>query len=212
MGYPDLYMGEYKEAEKHAMHTLDSCKEAKHYEASYWKGLSFDILGKIALVKGLYEEAENYFQESLQIFQTYASEEKICGILACLGLISRVRNQPSRAQELLYRALEKSIEMTAIFELGHAITGVSLLLADLGEEERAVKYYASAATMGVVDNSRWFADIAGDEMAAFEMGMPTEIVAAAKGRAQTIDSWETAEKLLAELGELEWGDSVSCVD
>ena len=67
----------------------------------------------------------------------------------------------------------------------------------------AQEYY----TMGVVANSRWFEDIAGNEMAALAMGMPAEIVAATKGRARTIDSWETADKLLVELEELGWGNA-----
>ena len=212
LGYPDLYLGEYKEAEMHALHTLDLTKQAKHYETSYWKALSFDILGKIALAKGSYEEAENYFQESLQIFQTYVSEEKICGILACLGFVSTIRNQYSRAQQLLYNSLEKAIEMTAVFELGHAITGISLLLADLGDEERAVNYYLSATTMGVVANSRWFADIAGNQISDIAERLPEDVLKAARSHPRKITSWEVPAEMLIELKELGWGKVDQKVD
>ena len=70
--------------------------------------------------------------------------------------------------------------------------------ADQGEVERAVELYALAATQGIVANSKWFADIAGNEIANTAAGLPVEIIEAAKARGQELDLWQTAEVLLDE--------------
>ena len=82
------------------------------------------------------------------------------------------------------------------------------MLTDLGDEAGGVELYASANTMGVVANSRWFADIVGDEMAAIAAGLPVEGAEVAKGRPQDPISWEMAAELQAELEEMGWGAEI----
>ena len=87
----------------------------------------------------------------------------------------------------------------------HTLPGIALHFADQGNFERAVELDALATTFEIVANSKWFDDIAGDEIAAMAEALPVEIVEAAKVRGQELDLWETAEKLLFELEELGWG-------
>jgi hypothetical protein len=51
-----------------------------------------------------------------------------------------------------------------------------------------------------VANSRWFADIAGNEIAAAAESLPPEVVARAQERGRARDLWATVEALLDELG------------
>jgi hypothetical protein len=78
--------------------------------------------------------------------------------------------------------------------------------------ERVVELYALASTYGVVVNSKWFDDIAGNEIAVAAESLPVEVVKAAKARGRELDLWETAGKLLVELEEMGWGNGISCVD
>jgi hypothetical protein len=87
----------------------------------------------------------------------------------------------------------------ALPTLAHALPGIALLFVDLGDKERAVEIYTLASTLGMVANSKWFADIAGDEIAAITADLPPEVVDAAKGRVQEPVSWEKAKELLQEL-------------
>ena len=113
------------------------------------------------------------------------------------------------AQGDFCRALQITVDGEEFLSLTHALPGIALTLADQGEVERAVEIYTLASSMGMVANSRWFADIAGNEIAALAAGLPADVVDAAKGRVQTVLSWEPAAELLAELEELGWGKMVS---
>jgi hypothetical protein len=61
-----------------------------------------------------------------------------------------------------------------------------------------------AATQGIVANSKWFADIAGDQIAEAAEGLPVEVADAAKARGRALDLWETVAGLLEELEKLGW--------
>jgi tetratricopeptide (TPR) repeat protein len=177
------------------------------FHAGLWKALGFDILGKAALAEGSYSEAEGHFQDCLNIYQTIAQREKISETWACLGYIARKRGQITQAQDYFFRALELAIKVWALPTLSHALPGIALLFADLGDDEHAVEIYILASTLGMVANSKWFADIAGEEIAEIAAGLPAEVVDAAKGRVQEPFSWEKAESLLQELKKWGWSNA-----
>ena len=54
------------------------------------------------------------------------------------------------------------------------VPGIVLLFADQTETERVVELYALAATQGIIANSRWFEDIAGDEIATVAEELPAD--------------------------------------
>jgi len=70
-----------------------------------------------------------------------------------------------------------------------------------------VELYALAATHGIVANSKWFDDIAGDEIAAAAEKLPAEVAKAAKARGRSLDLWDTAADLLEELEVLGWANT-----
>ena len=91
--------------------------------------------------------------------------------------------------------------------LVHALPGIALLFADQGDMERAVELYALASTFDWVAKSKWFADIAGDEIEEVAAELPSDVVDAAQSRGRDLDVWETAGNLLAELEEMGWGET-----
>ena len=93
-----------------------------------------------------------------------------------------------------------SIEAGSYLSLFHTLPGIALLFADQGEVERAVELYALATTQGIVANSKWFDDIAGDEIARVAEGLPVEVVEAAKARGRGLDLWETAGRAAGGVG------------
>ena len=68
-----------------------------------------------------------------------------------------------------------------------------------------MELYALASTFGIAANSKWFADIAGDEIAKVAEGLPNEVVETAMARGRKLDLRETAKELLVQLEELGWG-------
>jgi hypothetical protein len=75
----------------------------------------------------------------------------------------------------------------------------ALLLADQGEVERAVEVYACASRYPFVANSRWFEEMAGEQIRFAAASLPSEVreLAQRRGQAQV---WDTmARELLTEL-------------
>ncbi len=210
-GLPDLYLGEYQAVRSKAKNAIELYKEVKDNSASFHAALVIDILGRVTLAEESYAEAESMFQDCLITFQTYEARASISKALTGLGFAARGLSQISRAQAYFYQALRVALRVAMNIKYGslvHALSGIALLFADQGEVERAVELYALASTYGIVANSKWFADIAGDEIAAVAVGLPAEVVEATKVRGRALDLWETADELLVELDELGWGEAV----
>lgn len=175
-GFPDLFLGEYDAARKQAQQALVLNEETKHHTDVYSALLCKSILGRVALAEGSYATAKRWFQECLPLYQTRGDVDNEGQELACLGFVSRAVNQITQAQRHLFDALQVAIDKESYLSLMQALPGVALLFADQGEIERAVELYALAATQGIVANSKWFDDIAGDEIAAAAESLPAEVV------------------------------------
>ena len=146
------------------------------------------------------------------MLQIFGEENNFSQTLACLGYVERVLSQVNQAQRHFLEALRLGVQHEHFISLIHALPGIALLFVDQGDSKRAVELYALASTLEMVANSKWFADIAGDEIAKAAEGLPVEVVEAAQARGRKLDLWETAEKLLTELEELGWGSADQKVD
>lgn len=201
-GFPDLYLGAYEQAYNQAKYSLSLCREIKDRENIYGSMYAIDILGKVALAKNSFVEAEQYILELLPLCQRFGWMENEAQAWACLGYIARETDQRVLAKNHFYKALGVAVEEEGFLALIHTLPGISLLYADQGEKVRAVELYALAATQGFVANSKWFDDIAGDEIAAVAEGLPVELVEVAKVRGRSLDLWETAAYLLNEFKQI----------
>ncbi len=204
-GFPDQYLGSYEDACNQAKQALQLLEDVKHSGADSWIATAIEILARVNLAEGSYLAAEEMFQKSLATFQSHGSNWDISQTVALSGYAARGLGQTSLAKERLGEALKIAVEGRFFLILVHILPGIALLFADQGEVERAVELYALASTQGIVANSKWFDDIAGDEIAAAAEELPPEVVEAAKARGRELDLWETAENLLVELEELGWG-------
>ena len=203
--FPDLYLGEYPAAREQARYARGIYKKVKHYMDRSWTAGVKDILGRAALAEGAYAEAEDWFQECDAVFREFYNPGDAANYaqnLTCLGLANRGLKRPAQAQGYLYRALQVAIEYESYLAIYHILPGIALLYVDQDQVERAVEIYVLAATQGIVANSKWFDDIAGDEIAAAAEELPPEIVETAKARGRGLDLWETAGVLLNEFNAL----------
>ena len=104
-----------------------------------------------------------------------------------------------RVRQHLSRSLEIAHEAGAVPPLLWALPATTLLLADEGETERAVELYALASPYPLVGQSRCFADVMGNHIAAAVAALPAERVALLEKRGQVRDLLDTAVELLCEL-------------
>jgi hypothetical protein len=107
------------------------------------------------------------------------------------------------AEQQAYEALQIIVEAQGlIISYMFALVANAFLLAQRGNEERAVELYALASCYSHVANSVWFEDIVGQHITAAAATLAPEAVAAAKARRQSFDLHKAAVELLGELSEL----------
>jgi tetratricopeptide (TPR) repeat protein len=204
---PDIYLGKYEAARDQALQSVTLLKDVKRVAVAAWTAVTIDVLGRIALAEQAFEEAEDRFQECREIYQTLFSADDINQALSGLGYAARGLDHPSQAQRYFHQAMKQAIEAKVFLTLIHSLPGIALLFLDQGEIERAVELYALASTQGIVANSKWFADIAGDEIDRTAEKLPPGVIEAAKKSGRSLDLWETALELLDELEKLGWDKS-----
>ena len=79
-----------------------------------------------------------------------------------------------------------------------ALPAVALILADQGEQERAVELFSLALRYPFVACSRWFDDMAGRHLATVRASLPPQVVAAAEKRGQARALEATVVEILSE--------------
>jgi hypothetical protein len=164
------------------------------------------LLGMLMLAAEDYAAAGRLLQESADLYEEIGERNDRCIAIAALGLVARALGNPAQAQKHLCQALQTEVEIHGSAIHVMAIPATALLLADAGHKERAVEIYALASRYPFVSKSRFYEDIIGRHIAAAAAALPPEVSAAARERGRARDLWETAEELLAELKNLEWGD------
>jgi tetratricopeptide (TPR) repeat protein len=202
--FPDQYLGDYEDARRGAQRALKIFREMTHYSTSFHSAVAIGILGNVALGEGCYAEAQECFQESISVGMDTDIKARLYG---CQGFAARGLKKDQQAQDNFFQALKGVVKLEHFFSFIHILPGLSLMFADQGEIERAVELYALASKYRIVANSKWFADIAGDEIAMKADELPVEVVEAAQARGRELDLWETAEKLLVELEFMGWGNA-----
>lgn len=156
------------------------------------------ILACLANTEARYAEAEHLATESFTLCQQTQEIER--GIIATghLGYAARGLGQPTIAQRRFLTVLEWAVVHHGAVPLFFGLAGMSLLMADQGEIERAVELYAHLADLPMVatSQSRW--DLVGKQIAARAATLPPAVADAARARGKAGDVWATAAALLLE--------------
>ncbi|MCP5098146.1 MAG: tetratricopeptide repeat protein [Chloroflexi bacterium] len=191
-----INLGRYNEARMQAQKQLVAYRRINH-----WWSIAFTLfnLGRIVLVEGEAEQAERHFQESAEILQKMKERSLLPDVLFCLAFTARALNNRQQAIRYMIQALTIAIETAPLNPMRFELPGMALLLADQGELEQAVEFYAAGLQSGYMANSRWFEDIAGRYISEIGNTLPQDVVAAAQDRGRERNLWTTANVLLANL-------------
>jgi len=203
LGEVNAFAGNYREARNLVQMAFNAACHA--FDPREIKARFYRVLGWTALVEEAYAEAQELLEKSTSTYRTlehYLAKEWITFSLAALGRAACGLGDLKAAQKHLAEGLRIALEMQNFIPLLCVMPIISLLLADLGQKERAVELYALAATQPLVSSSPLFEAIAGRHIAAVAahpQGMPPEVVQAAQARGRARDMWATAAELLEEL-------------
>ncbi|HSM58923.1 MAG TPA: BTAD domain-containing putative transcriptional regulator [Candidatus Sulfomarinibacteraceae bacterium] len=191
-----INLGRYEEARRQAQRDLETYRAVNHR----WS-VAFTLfnLARIDLVEGATERARRRCEESAGILQEMSERSLLPDVLFCLAYAFRALDERERAVEMMVEALRIVIETEPLNPMRFELPGMALLLADEGELERAIEFYAAALQSPYIANSRWFRDVAGRHIRKVAATLPPDVVADAEERGRARDLWETAKGLLGEL-------------
>jgi hypothetical protein len=196
LGETEAHLGRYAQARVAAQESLAHAHKPYFQEVGR---VCRVVLGLAALGEEAYAEAEQSLQRSVTGFRKGEHHEGLGWSLAVLGFAKRALDRPSQARQCLSEAFGVATALGAFMPLIYGLPLAALLLADAGEDERAVEVYGLASRHGYVANSRWFEDVAGRRISDVAASLPPGVVAAAQGRGRARDLEATAAELLAEL-------------
>jgi DNA-binding SARP family transcriptional activator/predicted ATPase len=197
LGQCHQHLGDYQAARINAQEGLDMAESVDFPRGS---GMGLGLLGAVALAEGNYDEARTRCEASLTIWQQSSGHpSEFEGELACLALAAAGMGHRDEARKHLRAQLAWAQESQMLMPALFGLVAAARLLADEGQVERAVELYALAAQNPFVANSRWFEDVAGNQLAAVAATLPAGQVAVLRGRGRARDPQATAAGLLAEL-------------
>jgi tetratricopeptide (TPR) repeat protein len=197
LGSVALHRGRYYEARDHARTSLHLAREQG---PPYCIGLNLLLLGCLALVEGAHAQAYQLLQEGADVFQEIEGHrDDRSWAQAVLALAAHGLGETPRARQHLSHALEIAQESGIVLPLLWALPVTALLLADEGENERAVELYALASRFPLVARSRWFTNVAGNTLADVAAALPVKQVAVLQECGRARDLQATIKDLLSEL-------------
>jgi len=196
-----LHLGQYEQARTHAQTALARVRKAR---TPFRVGHALLMFGSVALAEEAHTEAQQLLQESVAVFREIGTPADLGWAIAVSSYAVRSLGQVSRAQRYLCEALRILTEIRNVAALLYVLPAAALLLADAGQSagsnrERAVELYTLALRYPFVAKSRWFADVAGNQLAAVAATLPAERVAVLEESGQSLDLETTAAELLTEL-------------
>jgi DNA-binding SARP family transcriptional activator len=168
-------------------------------ENPWGTGFALLALGRVALAEEAHAEAQRWLQESADVLWESGNQGYGGWALVSLAHAAHALGQPARARQCLCKALRPALESGHHITLLSALPVLALLLADVGEVERAVELYALATRYDHVAHSRWYEDVVGKHITARSAALSSDAVAAARERGRARDLETTVKKFLADL-------------
>ena len=196
-----VHLGQYADARAGAQHRTGSADWVKSRWGTHrWsEAFSRFVEGLVILAEGAHRDALASFQEAVAVFGEVRQTENQGWALGPLALAAREAGQPDLALQSAVEALRIGVELGAFMPVMYGLPFAALLLADGGAVERAVEAYACATRYDFVANSRWFEDLAGQQIRARAASLPAEALESARERGR-FQHWDVmAASLLNEL-------------
>lgn len=190
-GFALMHLGRYTEATDNFQRVI----------ASYPKiaiGFALKNLGRIALAKSEYGEAQEKLHQALDLFRGRGDSVGLGQTFGCLGCIAlRLHNLPE-ATTCIRKNLQIAADSQIFLPSMTALCGVALLRAAAGDGAGAVELYTVALQNGHVANSHWYYDVVGRQIDEIAASLPPGAVAAARVRSRAQDWRMTIQSLWAE--------------
>jgi len=196
LGTYHAMLGRYERARAYATTGL---AHARLLDDAYVIGATCVVLGLISLAQEDYVHTQRWFEQSLAAYQEMGQQDAQSWSLAYLGYAAQGLGDLIQARHYLYQALQMGIEADAFLPIVVALSGSTLLMARIGDAERAIELWALLSHYPLISNAPLFQDTAGRYIAAATAALSPEATVMAKERGLTRDLYAAATQILAWL-------------
>ncbi len=163
IGLGFAHLGEYAEAISRVNKSINLAEEL---DALREIGLAHVILGMAYLGQKNFEQAENWARKSVEQYRELNQKEELSLALSILVYSQFNLSQTQQAKLYLLEILQIGIDIHGVYPILYILFAAALLLIKRDEVEIAIEVSALAKRYPFVENSCWFEDIAGREIAA----------------------------------------------
>ncbi|MFN2164676.1 MAG: tetratricopeptide repeat protein, partial [Anaerolineae bacterium] len=196
LGTYHAMLGRYEQARAYATTGL---AHARLLDDAYVIGATCVVLGLISLAQEDYVHTQRWLEQGLAAYQEMGQQDAQSWSLAYLGYAAQGLGDLIQARHYLYQALQMGIETDAFLPIVVALSGSALLMARIGDAERAVELWALLSHYPLISNAPLLQDTAGRYIAAATAALSPEATVMAKERGLTHDLYAAATQILAWL-------------
>ncbi len=193
LGEVATILGEYDIAEHHHQEALDLYKDFGFQERI---ASSIMHLGDVSLAMGKYGGANERYQEALEILKRADLPVEIGFLEGKFGNLAVAMGNYHEGQERYRAALEVGLDFKSIALILDIYSGVGILLAQIGETERAIEIATLA--LNHIRSDPFTRGNARQLLGELEVQVPAEIFSAAQERGISLDVEATAQGLVKD--------------
>jgi tetratricopeptide (TPR) repeat protein len=194
-----LHIGQFEAAEHHARIGLELCRKVDNQRGV---GLALWLLALYSNNAGEIDRAESLLHESLAIFLMVEGAAEIGWVYSVFAIVTHRQGRPAAAKHYLFESLRIAFGVFGLTTIQIGICAYLHLLADEGQEERAVEMGALLEKHPLTRTSVGIRLIYAERLAEIRAALPANVVAEAETRGRARDFHETAAEILAELESL----------
>jgi len=196
LGTYHAMLGRYERARAYATTGL---AHARALGDPYVIGATCLVLGLISLAQEDYVNTQGWSEQSLAAYQEMGQQDAQSWSLTYLGYAAQGLGDLIQARHYLYQALQMGIEADAFLPIVIALSGSALLVARIGDADRAMELWALLSRYPLISNAPLIQDTAGRYIAAVTAALPPETAVIAKERGLSRDLYVAAAEILAWL-------------
>ncbi|MCO5200038.1 MAG: tetratricopeptide repeat protein, partial [Anaerolineae bacterium] len=150
--------------------------------------------GLLAVTQSAYEEARSAFATTIRLWPSTYPHHFISSSTA-LALTMLRLGRSSEAKQQLTDVLSNALTRRSIVPAVAALSVAALALAEAGDVAGALELWRLAQRYPIIANSKWFADVMGEDVANWTAALSPERVAAMRESAKSQPLWATVERI-----------------
>jgi len=190
------FLGKYHDA----FERLLQIKKYSELENNLWIfGLWLLESGRSLLGEGDCKAACESMQASIELFRRRGDMTYMTSTIPTLIIPLYRLGGYSGMIDVMQEALQLNAKIRRPLSYIQAFPALALLKLAEGRAEKAIEYYAYAASYPYIANSQWYQDLVGRHIEDAAESLSPEVVAAAQERGQKLDPEKVIQELLLEM-------------